>query len=117
MRIPVAAQRASMPESWGADGDFNAVIIRSRFAAVSATCCRGFAFLALTKRKARARAHGSAASAMLRQVAAHQKRIQMFPAGLLIIAFAAPDNRKSGTFAQPARGQVVFFHFEEHRPD
>ena len=47
-------------------------------------------------------------SRILRQVAPHQKRVQLFPAGLLVIAFAAADDGKSGPFIEPPRRLSCF---------
>src|SRR5229473_3700019 len=51
----------------------------------------------------------------LRQVAAHQKRIQLFPARLPVIAFAASGDGKSGPLIEPARRLIIFLDLEEHR--
>src|ERR1700730_15358388 len=91
MRIPVAAQRASIPVALSAGVDFSAVM---GFAWNNERCC------------ATARA--------LRQVAAHQKRVQLFPARLPVIAFAAPGDAKSGPLIEPARRLNVFLDLEEH---
>lgn len=56
----------------------------------------------------------SATKRSLRQVPAHQKRIQLFPAGLQVIAFPSADGRKSGAFIESARGLVVLLDFEEN---
>src|ERR1700730_992362 len=50
----------------------------------------------------------------LRQVAAHHKGIQLFPARLPVIAFAAPGDGKSGPLIEPARRLIVFLDLEEH---
>src|SRR5262249_11439709 len=55
-----------------------------------------------------------ATSHILRQVAAHQKRIQLFPAGLLVVALAASDHRKSGPFIKPACRRIVLLHLEKY---
>src|SRR5579863_2178552 len=90
MRMPVAAQRASMPVAFSVGVDFRAVmILRSDNPPCSAT----------------ARA--------LRQVAAHQQGVQLFPAGLPVIAFAAPDDTKSAALVKPPRRLVVFLDLEE----
>src|SRR5450432_2479874 len=91
MRIPVAAQRASMPVALSADVDFSAVM--------------DFSPSAKTR---------SATDGRLRQVAAHQKGVQLFPAGLLVIALAAAGDAKSGPFIQPPRRLVIFLDLEEH---
>jgi hypothetical protein len=49
----------------------------------------------------------------LRQVAAHQQRVQLFPAGLLVIAFAAADDAKSGPFVEPPRRLHYFPRLRE----
>src|SRR5882762_2444729 len=91
IRMPVAAQRASMPEAVGAVWDFNAVMI----AALERTGL--FATLGI-----------------LRQVSSHQKRVPLFPAGLLVIAFAPSDDGKSGPFVEPPRRRVVFFDLQKN---
>src|SRR5450432_3690786 len=91
MRIPVAAQRASIPVALRAGVDFSAVM--------------DFSPSAKTR---------SATDRRLRQVAAHQKGVQLFPAGLPVIALAAPGNAKSGPFVQPSRRLVIFLDFEEY---
>src|ERR1700743_3399720 len=73
MRMPVAAQRASMADVFPADGDFSTVI-----------------------------AVPFATTSILRQVAAHQKRVQLFPAAMAIIAFTASNGGKGGALVQPA---------------
>src|ERR1700750_503038 len=89
MRMPVAAQRASIPVGFGADEDFNAVMD---------SCLAGTP---------------SATRRILRQVAAHQKCIRSFAAGLSIVAFAASDDGKSRTFVEPPRRLIVFFDLEK----
>src|SRR5882672_4752570 len=91
MRIPVAAQRASMPVALSAGGDFSAVMGCSPSA---------WTPFAIARR--------------LRQVAAHQKRVQLFPARLPVIAFAAPGNGKSGAVVEPPRRLIIFLDLEEH---
>src|ERR1700694_4109403 len=91
MRMPVAAQRASMPEALSPDDGFSAVMI---WALKERSCC--------------------ATGRILRQVAAHQKRVQPLPAGLLVIAFAASGHAESGPFVQPSRRLIVFLDFEEN---
>ena len=49
-----------------------------------------------------------------RQVAAHQNGVQLFPAGLLVIALAASGDRKSGSLVKPPRRLIVFLDFEEY---
>src|SRR5262249_52393891 len=93
MRMPVAAQRASMPVFFIADGDFSG---------------------AMSLQPWTAGRHCSATACMLRQVTAHQKRIQMFPTGLLVIALAAPDAGKAGPSIEPSGRLVVFLHFQEN---
>src|ERR1700754_474185 len=91
MRMPVAAQRASMPVALGTE-DFNAVMIaalgdeRWMFATIG----------------------------ILRQVSPHQKRVQLFPAGLLVVALAMANDTESGPFVKPSRRRVVLFHFEKN---
>src|SRR6202035_2030396 len=91
MRMPVAAQRASIPVALSAGVDFSAVM---GFAWNNERCC------------ATARA--------LRQVAAHQKRVQLFPARLPVIAFAAPGDAKSGPLVKPPRRLIIFLDLEKH---
>ena len=55
-----------------------------------------------------------ATSAILRQVAAHQKCIQLFPAGLLIVALAASDDGKAASFIKPPRRCVIFLNFKKY---
>src|SRR5262249_27997526 len=88
--IPVAAQRASMPEVFCADGDFNVVMI-----------CLGEAIFA--------------SLSILRQVAAHQKRIQLFPTTLLVVTLATADDRKSGAFVKTSRRLIVLLDLEKDR--
>ena len=52
---------------------------------------------------------------ILRQVAPHQKGIQLFPAGLLVIPFAAADDGKAGAFIEPSCRRVVFLDFQKYR--
>src|ERR1700736_4957031 len=91
MRMPVAAQRASIPVALSAGGDFRAVM---GFAWNNECCC--------------------ATTRALRQVAAHQKRIQLLPVGLPVIAFAAPGDGKSGPLVQLPRRLIIFLDFEEY---
>src|SRR5712672_4774457 len=90
MRIPVAAQRASMPVALSAGVDFSAVI----WLAFNEACC--------------------ATAGASRQVAAHQNRVQLFPTRLPVIAFAAPGNGKSGPLVKPPLRLVIFLDLEEH---
>src|SRR5882757_5631566 len=90
IRMPVAAQRASMPEAVGAVWDFNAVMI----AALERTGL--FATLGI-----------------LRQVSPHQKRVPLFPVGLLVVAFAPSDDGKSGPFVKPSRRRVIFLDLQK----
>ena len=48
-----------------------------------------------------------------RQVAAHQKCVQLFPVCLPVIAFAAPHHGKSGPLVEPPRRLIVFLDLEE----
>src|ERR1700674_4107354 len=96
MRMPVAAQRASMPVFLSAEGDFSAVLISKSW-----------------RPPVGAEQGCSATARILRQVAPHQKRIQLFAAGLLVIALAAPDDAKSGPFIQPSRRLAIFLDLEE----
>src|SRR3954451_4387814 len=91
MRMPVAAQRASIPETRSSDDDFNAVMGLS---------CTGAA--------------SSATARILRQVASHQKRIQMFPAGLSIITLTASDHCKSGLLIETPCRLIVLFDLEKY---
>ena len=54
-----------------------------------------------------------ATARILRQVAPHQKCIQLLPAGLLVIAFPAANDAESRPFVQPPRRLIVFFDLEE----
>src|SRR5580692_11629319 len=90
MRMPVAEQRASMPVGCGADGDFNAVMD---------SCPEGTPSVTLR---------------ILRQVASHQKCIQLFAAGLSIVALAASDDGKSCAFVEPPGRLVIFFDLEKY---
>src|SRR5437867_3534699 len=93
MRMPVAAQRASMPVFLCAGGDFSAGMVLGPSDA----------------------GRGSFATARtLRQVTPHQKCIQLLPAGLLIIAFPPADDLKSGPFIQAPRRLIIFFDLEGH---
>src|ERR1700733_13148432 len=91
MRMPVAAQRASIPVALSAGVDFRAVMVWRLFSRACSATTRG-----------------------LRQVATHQKRVQLFPAGLPVIAFAPAGDTKSGPFVQPPRRLVIFLDLEEH---
>src|SRR5260370_19740159 len=55
-----------------------------------------------------------ATARILRQVAPHQKRIQLLPAGLLVIALAAANDAKSGPFIQPSRRLVIFLDLQKY---
>src|SRR3954451_15391859 len=90
MRMPVAAQRASIPVAFNSGVGFNAVM----FSGPAERNC-------------------FATMRSLRQVASHQKRIQLFPAGLLVIAFTAADHRISRPLVEPSRGLIVFFDFKK----
>src|SRR6185295_5423279 len=99
MRMPVAAQRASMPVAFEvgdecADEGLSAVMGRpwKRWRWFATNCS-------------------------LRQVAPHQKRIQLFPAGLLVIPLAAADDAESGPFIKPPRRRVVFLDLEKYCAD
>src|SRR4051794_30245473 len=93
IRMPVAAQRASIPEELSAGVVFKEVIISRLTDALSAT------------------------RRSLRQVPPHQKRIQLFPSGLNVIALPAAHGRKSGAFIESAGRLIVFLDFEKHGPD
>src|ERR1700676_2946642 len=102
MRMPVAAQRASIPVALSAGVDFSAVISgRSSWGSL------GFQVLAIAR---------SATARASRQVTAHQERVQWFPAGLLVIALAAPGDSESGPFVEPPCRLIIFLHFQEYRP-
>src|SRR5258708_4543212 len=101
MRMPVAAQRASIPVFLCAGGILT-VVMGSRPWGLEAWV---------------AEQGCSATTRRLRQVAPHQKRVQMFPAGLLVITFAAADDAESGPFIQPSRRLIVFFHFQKDGAD
>src|SRR5882724_4198001 len=90
MRIPVAAQRASMPVALSAGVDFSAVM----GLAFNEACC--------------------ATAGASRQVAAHQKCVQLFPARLQVIASAAPGNGKPGPLVRPPPRRIIRLHLEEH---
>src|SRR5215203_358528 len=54
----------------------------------------------------------------LRQVAPHQKRIQLFPAaGLFVIPLAAADDVEAGPFIEPSRRRVIFLDLEKNGAD
>src|SRR3989440_10205547 len=93
MRMPVAAQRASMPVFLCADGDFSTGMV---------------------SRPSDAGRGSFATARTLRQVTPHQKCIQLLPAGLLIIAFPPANDLKSGPFIQAPRRLIIFFNLEEH---
>src|ERR1700722_19257990 len=57
----------------------------------------------------------SATARALRQVAAHQERVQLFPVGLPVIPFTAPNRGKSGPFVKPPGRLIIFLDFEEYR--
>src|SRR6478672_11033900 len=90
MRIPVAAQRASMPVALSAGVDFSAVI----WLAFNEACC--------------------ATAGASRQVAAHQNCVQLFPVRLPVIAFAAPGDGKSGPLVQLPCRLIIFLDLEEY---
>src|ERR1700680_219859 len=92
MRIPVAAQRASMPVALSAGGDFNTVMDFSPSAKTL-----------------------SATDGRLQQVAAHQKCVQLFPAGLPVIALAPSGDAKSRSFVQPPRRLIILLDLEKYR--
>src|SRR5580700_2478410 len=99
MRMPVAAQRASMPEAFSAGVDFSAVIglalgNSANPPASCASCC--------------------ATARRLGQVAAHQKRVQLFSIGLPVIALAAAGDGKSGPVVKPPRRPIVFLDLQKH---
>src|SRR3984893_10116546 len=52
----------------------------------------------------------------LRQVAAHHKGIQLFPARLPVIALAASGDGRYGPLIEPARRLIIFLDLEEHGP-
>src|SRR5213082_632106 len=89
MRMPVAAQRASMPDAWDAEEGLSPVM-----------CCLP---------------DGALSPSMLRHVTSHQKRVQLFPVGLLIVAFAASDHHESGSVVEPPCRLVVLFDFQKYR--
>src|SRR5689334_9504152 len=93
MRMPVAAQRASIPVAFGAGEGFSAVM----------KSCLEVSVLRPER--------------ILRQVAAHQKRIQLFPVVLPVIAFAASNDAKSGPFIEAPRRRVIFLDFEKYTAD
>src|SRR4029078_6803979 len=92
MRMPVAAQRASIPVFLCAGGDFSTGMDEpwvSGLGEQSRAC--------------------SAIGRILRQVGPNQKCIQLLPAGLPIIALAAANDAESGPFIQPVRRLIGFF--------
>src|SRR4051794_35067617 len=93
MRMPVAAQRASIPVAFSGV-DFKAVMASKPCNEACSATVRG-----------------------LRQVAPHQDCVQLVAARLLIIAFAAPCHGKSGLVVEPPRRLIVFLDFEEHGAD
>src|ERR1700733_12911973 len=90
MRMPVAAQRASIPVALSVGEDFRAVMVQGLLC--DEAC--------------------SAIVSRLRQVAAHQQGVQLFPARLPVIAFAAADHTKSSAFIEPSRRLVIFLDLE-----
>jgi hypothetical protein len=50
----------------------------------------------------------------LRQVAAHQNRIQLFPILLAVITLAAARHGKPGALVEPPRRLIVLLDLEEH---
>src|SRR4051812_25307613 len=90
MRMPVAAQRASIPVAFSPGVDFRAVMLSS----LNGTC--------------------SATADGLGQVAPHQHGVQMFAAGLLVIALAAAGHAEPGAVVKPARGTIVLLDLEKH---
>src|ERR1700731_3088171 len=107
MRMPVAAQRASIPEALSAGVDFSAVMCLALGNSASTANLERFQAKWKPVRVC-ATARGS------RQVAAHQKGVQLFPAGLPVIALAVPGDRKSRPFVQPARRLIIFLDLQEH---
>src|ERR1700722_3778684 len=107
MRMPVAAQRASIPEALSAGVDFSAVMCLALGNSASTANLERFQAKWKPVRVC-ATARGS------RQVAAHQKGVQLFPAGLPVIALAAPGDGKSRPFVQPARRLIIFLDLQEH---
>src|ERR1700731_838917 len=91
MRMPVAAQRASIPVALSAGVDFRAVM--------------GFSPSAKTL---------SATAGASGQVAAHQQGFQLFPVRLPVIALAASGDTKSGPLVEPSRRLIVFLDLEEY---
>src|ERR1700684_1313701 len=111
MRMPVAAQRASIPVALSMGLDLNTVIsgIAKGGSGDSVPIFATFAAVPIITRSAIAQMSG--------QVTPHQERIQGFAAALPVIALTASDNAKSGTFIKPARRLVIFFHFQKYCPD
>src|SRR5580698_8893887 len=126
MRMPVAAQRVSIVVPLGAEVVFSAVMM---FALEQRTFRRNGCSLARKScvllwfgaagqtggRFRRSRSECFATLPTLRQVAAHQQGVQMFPVRLLIITFATAGDAKSGPFVQPSRGLIMFLDLEKHR--
>src|SRR5665811_6198 len=91
MRMPVAAQRASMPVALSVGVDFSAVMGSAWSDRAPCATARG-----------------------LRQVAAHQNGVQLLPARLPVIALAAPGDGKSGPIVQPPGRLIIFLDLEEY---
>src|SRR4029077_11545156 len=91
MRMPVAAQRASMPVALVAGEDLSTVI----------GCLPGWLIVI----------------SMLRQVPSHQKCVQLFPVRLLIVAFAVADHHESGAIVEPPRRLVIFLNLQKYGAD
>src|SRR5665213_1405558 len=102
MRMPVAAQRASMPEAFSADVDFSAVI--------------GFA-LGNSANPPASCPSCSATAPRLGQVAPHQKGVQLFSIRLPVIPLAAPGGGKAGPLVKPPRRLIVFLNLQENGAD
>src|SRR5688572_23080236 len=109
MRMPVAAQRASIPVALGTGVDFNAVMIRLPSARMIRSMRSGKAIRSCGPYK-----RLSATPGALRQVATHQKCVQLFPVGLPVVALATPDDGETGPFVEPPRRLIVFLDLEEH---
>src|SRR5579871_2623165 len=93
MRMPVAAQRASI-SPWGVEGtDFRAAIGMPSASAGFRT------------------SRGSG------QVTLHDQRAQKLARRLAIILLAAADDLKSGPLVKPDRGEVILLDLEKDRAD
>src|ERR1700733_4337279 len=114
MRMPVAAQRASIPVAVSTGLDLNTVISGYRQGWSSSPEVR-FRHLPLSRRLPIITR--SAIAQMSGQVAPHQERIQGFAAALPVIALAAANDAKSGPLVEPPCRLVSFLHHQKNRPN